>query len=764
MITDRPMGSARSLSAVIQRMAFLIGSSVLVASASAQFVTLEGRTFMLEGEEFYPRVMNYGLQLTTSVDQSQVAADIYITPEGGYDRDTTSFFECTSPGDCLGQIQAHFEKIVSMGFNTVRLVNIAPFAYRDSSGTDFYRLQVYPNFRWHPDYTTELDVATFADSMSVRLFTLIRDVLDEAELAGLKVILLTGTEVRPTGPGMPGHIAYTQHDAELYADYLEHLAAALQDHPALLAYDLMNEPAWRPNDFNGYGKATACDWTSLWYDRIKQADPDHLVTLGGMGIGDLHGWDMGVMKLDFYSPHVYPQPLFIDDYDLANAQKRYDAELYWLAKASPMPWLIGETGFTADDDTTCKQNEPGWTLLTADPLYHRMPWMNGSEHDQAVFAKRSMDQVRAFQGSGYAWWGFQNGLSPRESAIQENDPGRYSINFLAVLGYGDGVDPWRNKKVVDSCLVSYVLPPAPATLPEPPEHYYNWLGATGDVTYTAHVQDQHGVPIPDALARMDWKYNGIGNIHDEAVFEFKPADETGYVVFRKPPSVPSYSAPTMNALQVTITGAEVKQFSGPFFPSTIQLEREELAFEEHVANKAVDLNGTVDERAWVGIELEDWTVEGNGSTGGMAEVHAREWIHLTGESHLQAGSTVHLHLEPVFADCDAETYRSTVVPSPTPTQATLAPIALPQDRIQLQFLLPDLRVEVFPNPYTGSFNLSTSQDGVCTLLDARGVVLETWPVRAGTSFHSTPGLAPGLYFFRFTAGDQVRTLPLTQLP
>lgn len=744
------------------RFSVLVVLALMGSFSAAQYVSLEGRKFMLDGEEFYPRVMNYGLQFATNVDSSNVPGDIFISPEGGYDRDVNGFFECNSFGTCNVQTLAHFEKIASMGFNAIRLVNVLPTAYRDSSGTDHYRLSVYPTLAWHPNYPVDLDVTTFEDSMTLRLFSLIETALDLADSAGLKVILLTGTEVRPLGPGMPGAIEYTEHDAELYADYLGHLATALQGHPALLAYDLMNEPAYRPNRFNSYSKATACEWSTLWYDAIKVEDPNHLVTLGGANLGDLNGWDPGVMKLDFYSPHIYPQPLFIDSYNLSNAQKRYDAELYWLAKACPMPWLIGETGFTADDDTTDLHSHVGWTLLRPEPEYHRMPWMNGNEHEQTVFAKHSMDQVRAFQGSGYSWWGFQNGGIPMESAIAQNNPGIYSINFVAVLKYGDGVNPWFNKEVVDSCLVSYVLPPASDTLPDPPQNYYEWLGSTGDVMYEGHLQDQFANPIPDAIARLLWRYDGLGQ-DDSYIYEYKPTDAEGDVVFRKPPPVAGFTGPAKSELQVTATGGKVLTFPGFSYPSSVQIDRQAMLFGAQVVDATVPIGAERDYRAWSQIEVSDWTVQGNGGTGGTVDLRARQWIHLASDCHIQHGSEVHIHTEPVFPNCGADMYRGLEVPQDR-SNSPMHTLVANSGQIRLQFLDPDPAVQLFPNPCNEFFHISSNRDGVCALLDARGSILETWAVKSGAPVHSVAGLSPGTYFVRFTATDFTQTIPFTKLP
>ena len=83
------------------------------------------------------------------------------------------------------------------------------------------------------------------------------------------------------------------------------------------------------------------------YDSLKHYDPGHLVTLGGAHISELNSWDPMVMKLDFYAPHYYLPIEPFGNYDLDKANDERRAEMYWLGKTCPMPWMLGETAFSA---------------------------------------------------------------------------------------------------------------------------------------------------------------------------------------------------------------------------------------------------------------------------------------------------------------------------------------------------------------------------------------------------------------------------------
>lgn len=85
----------------------------------AQYITLQGRTFMLNGQEFYPRVLNYRCQLGSDQNGTTAASHVYCSPLGDYDRSVLNEMECDSWPSCNVQLQQHFAKIASMGFNTV---------------------------------------------------------------------------------------------------------------------------------------------------------------------------------------------------------------------------------------------------------------------------------------------------------------------------------------------------------------------------------------------------------------------------------------------------------------------------------------------------------------------------------------------------------------------------------------------------------------------------------------------------------------------
>lgn len=91
---------------------------------------------------------------------------------------------------------------------------------------------------------------------------------------------------------------YTEARArDAYRNWVGHMAARYREHPAILAWELANEP--RSGDEN-----VLLDWAGEMSAFLKQADPNHLI-----GVGD-EGFVNGLLDLpfiDFGTNHLYPE-------------------------------------------------------------------------------------------------------------------------------------------------------------------------------------------------------------------------------------------------------------------------------------------------------------------------------------------------------------------------------------------------------------------------------------------------------------------------
>ena len=70
---------------------------------------------------------------------------------------------------------------------------------------------------------------------------------------------------------------YSAQDWRATSQHLRSLIPAIMSHPALMAYDIKNEPNL---DFESRGETLISDWLSYHINLIRSLDPDHPITIG----------------------------------------------------------------------------------------------------------------------------------------------------------------------------------------------------------------------------------------------------------------------------------------------------------------------------------------------------------------------------------------------------------------------------------------------------------------------------------------------------
>src|SRR5205809_1059339 len=80
--------------------------------AQTEIVTLQGRKFDLDGNEFFIKAVNY------EINVGFIGSVPYITRDAGYG--TTINRESNTVLGSLSEIASDFERIKNMGFNTIR--------------------------------------------------------------------------------------------------------------------------------------------------------------------------------------------------------------------------------------------------------------------------------------------------------------------------------------------------------------------------------------------------------------------------------------------------------------------------------------------------------------------------------------------------------------------------------------------------------------------------------------------------------------------
>ena len=244
-------------------------------------------------------------------------------------------------------LRAEFALIAQQGFNAVRIVNLAegPKAY-DGTGVPQLKL-------WRTNGTDT--VVPFQNETIRKAYVqAVRTTLSAAAQEGLRVIPLTTIH----------------HDQPWTLENFVLMADALRNDTAVLAFDLFNEPLYF--DTPPRSKEAVHDIVNGWRKIARRHAPHHLITIGLTGIRETHAWDPNILDVDFISFHPY-------EYEPDQVLN----EIRWYGEHVDAPWIIGETSLPADGDSV-------------------------SYADQARFAQRTLDQVRACGGIGYSWWQFKD--------------------------------------------------------------------------------------------------------------------------------------------------------------------------------------------------------------------------------------------------------------------------------------------------------------------------------------------------------------------
>lgn len=187
---------------------------------------------------------------------------------------------------------------------------------------------------------------------SAAMFRATRRMVQQADSAGLRVMLL----IKPPLD-------------DYWASYTQGLLRSLADLPALWAYDFMNEPLYfdpQPER----DKLEAVRLVAEWRHWVRTLAPYQLFTVATAEPIEVFEWDPSILPVDFIEMHTY-HPL------------RVFSEMWWYSHYCGKPWMVGETGLPADNDSVPYE----WQAQYAGETYL---W---AEHLGAI---------------GYGWWEFSD--------------------------------------------------------------------------------------------------------------------------------------------------------------------------------------------------------------------------------------------------------------------------------------------------------------------------------------------------------------------
>lgn len=681
------------------------------------YIKLEGKQFKDgNGNNFFPMVMNYSAIL---------ACDNASNPSGfkairDYQIGTT---ECLLDpitrynwNNCDMSIEDDFEKIKEMGFNAVRFILCPTHVNTMSSPGGFtmkaveFRMDVANNGNDNamcksPRFDLTLGPTDYSTQNAQTYFNIISHILDLASAHDIKIILLCSNGSGDAFPDRGSNLA----ESNDYAAYLSALATALKDKPALLAYDLFNEPTYQA--FNSakkmdIPKETICQYVGTWYDAIKAADPHHLVTLGCIDIVDVFYWDPGVMKIDFVSMHPYPFPE--KNFLPANSsitRERILNGMAWFTHALQKPWILGETGLNTNN-VPCLQ-----------------PYMWGNNNDQKTYLTEVLNASRDCGSSGFSWWTFQDAhaycippdfCNPTCSYCNDwagtcghNSDGsvnqefmdalkeKVQFNYGGLLEYSDPDNSGHYNSAFDKPAVAVMQafdPNAGAACVAPTANYYNpHQYPSSSHTINGFVRDINGIPIKDAVIYSRTTITPPSPDPPFMRLEYTFTDANG--IFQMIPA-PDQDAPTsIDDVHIAGYGTE-KIYRKPALNNKFYfLKRTVMDYDLSITNTTLNIFDVRQYQAFNSITASDVSIH----LGAISDFTARGEIHLLSDFEAKQGSEVHIYSSEPFSDCADYSGYLAEWPSNNNSRAADNP---PVPEIELTFrkkYVPN-SVSIFPNP------------------------------------------------------------------
>lgn len=440
------------------------------------FVYIEDGVFKLKGKDFFPLMLNYKISLMAFGDDLVIGA--------AKDYDEPGVFEPTTKEEALDQFYGHMQLTKELGFNTVRLCqNVIS---TDDNG----------------NYFTVQNGKIYLKDKSSQIIDAAEEMINIAASCHLRVMLL----LKPSW------------DDEL-AEFNDALMRRLADNPAIFAYDLMNEPLYF-DIVRDRLKSDAVQTATRWVNAAKEADSNHLVTIGFAEPIEVFCWDPSMMPVDFIEIHTY-NPLSVPN------------EIWWYSHYVNKPWMIGETSLPADNDSV-------------------------SYKQQCHFAEQAYQYTIDCGGIGFGWWVFQD-------FAQSND-----INFEGI--YSGIINHEGTTTTTDGHVIQGTLKPVAYSfaefkllkkgIPVKAANYYNNFGYHNAVIRGRIVDKNTGEQIEGAVVRgwNQWWVTGLNTFTDEnGVFNLYSNDECVHFAI----SAPGYNTRRFNMnLEYRDENDEVRDFTG----------------------------------------------------------------------------------------------------------------------------------------------------------------------------------------------------------
>lgn len=425
------------------------------------YVYLNNGKFELDGKPFFPKLLNCIFVLRTNGDSLWPA----ISPEY---TDSVSQRNLVKPRrESLAELRATLQLVRDLGYNSLRICGIGEPLLMKPNDSSALHVRCIDNDGWEKRF------ALNSDAQYNRYFAALRQLTDAATEAGLKTIFLTRTQ--PFNPRSHEH--------------LRRVAEFTKPQPGIMAVDFFNEPLYFDSLKHTTKNAVATEVTK-WQRIFMETNPHHLTTIGLAHETEVAVWDPNLLDVDFISFHPYEY-----------APDMVCNELYWYSQYVKKPWMVGETGLSAEDV--------------------KVPYA-----DQTAFTKRTFEQACNCGAIGYALW-----------QLKDQPEGNFHQQFLGIMNNkaftvnskGDTVS--GTPKPVNEFIRTAAY--AKTGNCEPAASYNNY-GADSLFTVTGMLFDNRYTGLEGGIVMVwdkDWKQTKTTHTRKDGAYELKAAFEPYYICF-----------------------------------------------------------------------------------------------------------------------------------------------------------------------------------------------------------------------------------------
>jgi hypothetical protein len=727
----------------IKNIGTCLSFSLLCLNAYAQQITLTGKQFKLDGNNFYPKILNY------SIEPVYDAASNTYFMSTNHTYGLNNQFECSGHLDCKAAIQADLHYIKNeLHFNAIRVNGMFPKYINNILVFPFknFNQDGYTNIVLNP--THNILNQTAYNTIVLPLFS---DLLEIATAESLKVIIMIAGEKS----------VYGLQERGAYNDYAYQLSGWIASDPnqdALFAYDLFNEPCYNIDPIGLKTKEEACNMVNTWITTIRGRDNEHLITIGSCGISDVLSFDPTILNVDFLSLHSYPEWAPWENKSQTGIQQRgwnrIINNMIWFNNNSSVPWIIGETSLSAED------SHPFGIIPDA------------TEAEQAAYASYTMNASCNCGGSGYSWWNYQD----NNDDIRNNSHN----GFQGIVYSGNRTPPYpypRAKPIKNSLnaiptnMTIASCGPCPLTyngVYNINSIYYNPFKRPLNTqqTITGTIKDQDGNPIKDAyIAGRTYLGKDIrGNSYNDYHFTVS-AEDGSFQFIPYQYLINTTGGGFIEAIDISAAGSERRAFgspnhyqfdSMPLANSNYQLvlKGEKFNYDGSITNINIPSPVIRNFKSKNSLTATDITVQ----PGAKADFFAKKKVHLHSGFHAAYGSKVHIYCATALSDCNDFSSPNYLMQyrlsnnSPSTNQSTSNLIELIFGKVNIINQL-----TVSPNPSSGpiKIQLNNNDSAKNTFIEVSNILGEGLLSKHFTEASISIDLTPfnkGIYLIKLTTG------------